>query len=268
MKKIRNLLMICALLFASVPVSAETAIPEDHLKPRLVDEADLLTGSEEETLLAKLDEISKRQQFDVAVITVSSLDGESPQAFADDYYDYNGYGMGEGDDGVLLLISMEDRDWYVSTHGYGITAVTDAGLDYIADQFVPYLSDGDYEMAFTVYADLCDDFVTQARTGDPYDAGNLPREKRGAMEIVLSLGIGFVLAFIPMMVMRKKMKNVRKQDTAGSYVNADSIAITERRDRFLYDTVTKTPIPKSDSGGSSTHSSSSGRSHGGGGGKF
>lgn len=268
MKKLVLLTTLAALLMGTVcTVSADTVIPEERVKPRLVDDADLLMDYEEEELLEQLDEISERQQFDVAVVTVESLDGQSPQAFADDYYDYNGYGMGEGDDGALLLISMEERDWYITTYGYGIVAITDVGLSYMSDRFVPYLSDGDYFDAFTVFAELCDEYVTQANEGEAYDSGNLPAEKRGVLDILIAVGVGAFLAFIPMLVMVRKMKNVQMQSAAGNYVQQGSIAITEKRDRFLYDTVVKTKIEKSSSG-SSTHRSSSGRSHGGGGGKF
>lgn len=49
----------------------------------------------------------------------------------------------------------------------------------------------------------------------------------------------------------------------------ESLNITEKRDLFLYRTVSRTAKPKNESsGGSSTHTSSSGSTHGGGGGKF
>ena len=67
---------------------------ESH-PPRVVDEADLLTDTEESELLAQVDEISERQQVDVAVVTVNSLEGKDIQDYTADYYDYNGYGMGE-----------------------------------------------------------------------------------------------------------------------------------------------------------------------------
>ncbi len=48
-----------------------------------------------------------------------------------------------------------------------------------------------------------------------------------------------------------------------------SLKITESRDLFLYNSVSRTEKPKNNSsGGSSTHTSSSGSTHGGGGGKF
>ena len=58
--------------------------------PRLVDNADLLTDREERTLFAKLDEISQRQEADIVVVTVDSLNGKLPMAYADDFYDGNG----------------------------------------------------------------------------------------------------------------------------------------------------------------------------------
>lgn len=77
--------------------------------PRLADNAGLLTDSEQSQLLNKLDEISDRQQVDVVVVTTDSLKGKTPEAYADDFYDDNGYGYGADCDGVLLLVSIQKR---------------------------------------------------------------------------------------------------------------------------------------------------------------
>lgn len=268
MKKKRIGILAAGLLCGASAVSAMAqTIPEERQYPRIVDDADLLSDGEEEELLEKLDEISERQEFDVAVVTVDSLDGRSARAFADDFYDYNGYGMGPDDDGALLLLSMEERDWYVTTHSFGVTAITDAGLDYMSDRFVPELSDGDYAEAFAMFAEMCDEFVTQAKNGEPYDVDNLPSEHMGIMLIPVVLLIGFVLAFLPMLVMKSSMKTVKPKNAAADYVIKGSRNLRVERDRFLYRNVSRTAKPK-DNGGSSTHMSSSGRSHGGGGGKF
>lgn len=258
-------LLIC--LAMSFPVLAAGNLP------RLVDDADLLTNSEESELLALLDEISERQKVDVVVVTVDSLDGYSPMEYADDFYDYNGYGFGADADGILLLISMEDRDWYISTCGYGITAFTDAGLDYIADAFLSDLSDGEYLDAFRTYAELCDAFISQANTGNPYDIDNMPKEPFPVMTALgISFGIGIVLALIITGIMAAQLKSVRKQAAAGEYIKKDSMKVTDSKDLFLYKHTERHARPKESSsgshGGSSTHHSSSGRSHGGSGGKF
>lgn len=240
-------------------------------RARLVDRAGLLDESGQAGLSAELDDISERQQLDVVIVTVNTLDGKTPMQYADDFYDNNGYGFGDKKDGVLLLISMGDRDWWISTTGYGITAFTDAGLEYMSEQFLPALSDGDYEKAFTCYAALCDKFITQARTGNPYDTGNLPKEPfRVGFSVCIALAAGLVFALITTGVMKSKLKSVRFQPQASSYVKSGSMNITESRDLFLYRNVNRKAKTKNNSsqGGSRTHVSSSGTSHGGRGGKF
>lgn len=236
---------------------------------RVVDMADLLTDSEEKALIEKLDELSLRQNMDVVVATTNDLEGYSVTEYADLIYDECQFGYGESKDGLLLLISMEDRDWYISTCGYGITAFTDAGIEYIGEQIKSDLSDGNYAAAFSNFAGLCDDFITQARNGEPYDSSNLPREPLSLIWIPIALVIGFVIAKIIVGNMKSQLKTVRKQAAANSYMRNGSMNITENRDLFLYHTVTRSEKPKNNSSsGSSTHTSSSGTTHGGGGGKF
>ena len=238
---------------------------------RVVDMADLLDNSEEAALLSMLDEISIRQELDVVVVTVNTLDGKTPMDYADDFYDYNGYGFGENRDGVLLLVCMEDRDWRISTSGYGITVFTDAGIEYISEKFLPDLSDGNYADAFTTYAELCDEFITQARTGEPYDTNNLPKEPFNVFtSLLISLAVGILVSLIVTGKMKGKLKTVRMQPAAEEYVRKGSMLVTESSDLFLYSHVDRRVKSKDNDsgGGSSTHTSSSGSSHGGGGGKF
>ena len=242
-----------------------------HELTRVVDLADLLDNSEEADLLSMLDEISNRQELDVVVVTVNTLDGKTPMDYADDFYDYNGYGFGENRDGVLLLVSMEDRDRWISTSGYGITVFTDAGIEYISEKFLPDLSDGNYADAFTTYAEHCDEFITQARTGEPYDTNNLPKEPFNVFtSLLISLAVGILVSLIVTGKMKGKLKTVRMQPAAEEYVRKGSMLVTESSDLFLYSHVDRRAKSKDNDsgGGSSTHTSSSGSSHGGGGGKF
>lgn len=97
--------------------SKATQIPDERLGPRLADQEELLTTEEQEELLARLDEISERQQCDVVIVTVASIEGKTATEYADDYFDYQGYGYGEKSDGILLLVGMKERVWAISTHG-------------------------------------------------------------------------------------------------------------------------------------------------------
>ena len=66
--------------------------------PLLVDNADLISSDEEATLLARLEAFTEKHEMEIAVVTVSDLEGKTVEEYGDDFYDYNGYGYGEDDD--------------------------------------------------------------------------------------------------------------------------------------------------------------------------
>jgi len=163
---------------------------------------------------------------------------------------------------------MEERDWRLSTTGYGITVFTDAGLDYISEEVLAYLSEGEYALGFNVFADLCDEFIRQAEAGTPYDINNLPKAPFDVKDnLKNALIAGAVLTGIIMLCITGSMKSVRRQPFASSYEVLGSMKISRRSEMFLYNHVSKR-VKANENGGSSTHRSSSGRSHGGRGGKF
>lgn len=259
MKKIT--MILTALLLSFVLVAPVYAHPS-----RLVDEADILTDAQEAETVAMLDKLSVECEFDIVIVAVDSLEGEDAEDYADDYFDYNGYGMGENYDGALLLISMDDRQWHISTCGYGIAALSDNDLYYMEEEILPYLSSGDYVEAFENFAWLCAGYVQEAK-----EAGVVYSETESegmgiVMAILVSLIAGFLFAFIPMFVMKSKMKSVRVRNEAAEYMDRGSRRITRSHDRFLYHTINRVYTPKQET--SSTHTSSSGRSHGGRGGGF
>ena len=225
---------------------------------RLVDEADLLTADEEIELLEQLDEISERHQFDVVVVTLESLNGEDIQYYAADYYDYNGYGMGDNYDGAMFIMSMEEREWFILTTGYGIDVLEDYEIDSIGEEMVADLSSGYYFDAFETFAEEVDDEVEYG-------------VQEPTPSILISIVIGLVLGLIPAFIMRGKLKSVHMQASAGGYENRGGRKLTTKQDIFLYHTVNRVPKPKDEGrsgGGSTTFRGSSGRSHGGRGGSF
>ena len=269
-----SLLWMFVLIFP-VMASEIPDIPTERQKPLLVDEAGLLSEEESSTLINKLEEISQRQKNEVAVVTVNSLEGKTAEAYADDYYDYNGSGYGENDDGLLLLVSMGEREWAVTTYGYCHTvAFTDAGLDYISSEFRRKLSSGEYAKAFDCFADLCDDFLTQAATGEPYDVDNMPKGKVSPFWLYTDLVVAFFISFGIVKGKSRNLKSVKKQESAKAYERRGSLSLRRSTDSFVNRIVTQKTIrneknsSSGSSGGSSSHISSSGRSHGGTSGKF
>lgn len=265
-RKLYGLLLSAALiLLLAVPAFAVNT-------NRLVDDANLLTVVEEEELRAKLDEVSQAHAVDVVIVTANSLGDKTATEYADDYYDYNGYGVGDNRDGILLLVSMESRTWAISTCGSCIPAFTDAGQRYMVEQFRPDLSEGEYASAFATFAALCDDFLTQAETGEPYDVNNEPSEPIKALSfprLALALVGGYGLVIIAAFIKKSKLKTVRTKTEAEDYTAKDGLKLRVQKDIFLRTDVHRTRREsESERGGSSTHKSSSGTTHGGSSGGF
>lgn len=250
---------------AAMTVQAEANNSSEAL-PLVYDAADLLTDEEEAALLDRLDSLSQEYDFDVAVATVQSTDGVAMNKFSDTFYDDNFYGTGNNYDGILFMVSIGDRKWHITTHGYGMTVFNQDGLDYLKEKVQPKLKDEDFAGAFYEFADQCQLFLEQADTGEPYDASTLPTEPLSMKWIPISIAIGFVLALLCTMGMKSQLKSVRSQDNAVDYVRSGSMEVTRSNDIFLYNTVSRTAKPKQEDSSSDTGGSDS--SHGGTGGSF
>ena len=111
--------LVLLLALAAPAFAAENGFAD--LYYRVNDSAEVLTEDEDSELEASLEELSLRQSFDVTIATIDSLESEgytSIEEYADDLYDYCQFGYGENRDGVLLLVSIGDRKWHISTCGY------------------------------------------------------------------------------------------------------------------------------------------------------
>lgn len=259
--------VITLLLAVSLPSTALANTNEN----RVVDDADLLSSSEEKALAEKVDPLVEKYNFDIVIVTNTSLEGLSRKTYAEDFFDYNGYGIGDDYSGILYLFSTEYKDYHISTTGYGLTAFTNYGISYINDQVTPFLRDKEYYKAFDKYVTLVDRFLAEAKAGTPFDVNHKVRSQLDYIKFeAIVVIVSFVLALIILLVMKSTMKTANKRTTAKEYVRNGSMTLNEQRDVYMYSNVRKIRIQTNSSGGggSSSHTSSSGRSHGGGGGRL
>ncbi len=274
------LFMICLFAFSLRAQAAEIlwdeyTVPSSRQKPRLLDNADLLTDSEEALLLDQLDTASNKWNCDIAVLTVDDHSGPI-QDYADDYFDYNGFGADFNENGILFMLSMYDREWAISTGGRAQYAFTDYGQNYLMEQIGGDLSDGDYYEALSTYVKVCERLLEMDSEGTALDYGvKEPKTSSDIFGLILgSLFGGSVVALIPVLKMKSDLKTVKMAANASNYQESGGLKLSRREDRFVRKTLTKTPIPKNTdsrgghSGGSTLHTSSSGRSHGGSHGHF
>ena len=226
---------------------------------RVVDDADLLTDSQIRELTAVADQLSRTYNADIVIVTVDSIGYSSAESFADDYFDENGYGMGSNYSGILLLLSMEYRDWAISTSGDCIRIFSDRQLDNIFYEIQPELSSDRYFAAFSQYLNLVDERFENHTNGDKVTLGTI------LIRLIIALGIGAAVGGITLAVMRSNMNTAKRQSGAANYVVNGSFHLYRQQDIYLYSRTSRTKRQQSSS---STHHSSSGRSHGGRSGKF
>lgn len=243
-KQLRFLsLLLLVLAVLVLPVSAKSA--------EVLDVAALLSPDEEAVLSQRLTDFEERQGLTVVLLTVPDLMNQPIQDFADNYYDNNRYNA----DGLLFLLDMGSRQWYISTSGSAIDLLSDRDLERIEGDVIPYFSEGQYYAGFSRFLDIL--------------PGYLAPEDTGGSGFGIAVLIGAVIALIVLLILRGTMNTRRSQHSAASYEVAGSYQLRRHQDLFLYSKVTKQPKPQQSShSGSSTHRSSSGRSHGGRGGKF
>ena len=259
MKKLLSCVLLTLLLLTLLlPVYASFE------NPSIVDEAGYLMQSELASLTEKLDKVRNEYNFEVAIYTESEMTSDTAEASADDIYDYGGYGAGENDDGIMLYICRDTREYHFTTHGKGREYFNKNGLIYLESKVLPYLEDDNYYKAFSVYIETADELLSMAKDGNPYNEKNLSTKYIVGVVLVCLL-TPLLLGFIMMKKKLKKMKTAVENDYAANYIKPGSMNLTTSRDLFLYSRITKTEKPKSNSG---THTSSSGRTHGGRGGSF
>lgn len=273
-KKI-TIILLCALLLPCLILSVS-----GQTTSYVTDYAGLLLPEEISALEEKAAELALLYDIDPVILTVDSLYGKSAQDYADNFYDDTGY----RDDGVLFLLAMTEREWYISTCGTVIYALTDYGIQQLGESVVPYLADESWYDGFYLFLGSLPDYLAAYESGKPIDgqANYSGDYYHGDQEEILyygeesnpsfflSLLCGVFVAGITIFIMRLSMNTKRAQRSASGYMKEGSWNLYQHRDLFLYSNVTKTRRQenKPSGGGSSVHRSSGGRSHGGGGGKF
>ena len=292
--KMKRLYCLCmaALLCAVLAISA-FAYPAgiDKSLPRVIDHAGLLTASEKSRLEARALALIEANDMDIVIVTTNTLDGKTPTAYSDDFFDYRGYGWRKTEtnditagSGILVLVNMGERDLYFSTKGTGMTAFYDNALNHMYDNVRAQLGNQKYDAAFGAFLDDVEGYLGDYTSGtkDYYNAsgGDTFIDYGGGgispgTVVFVGLLLALLIAWLAVRSMKRKLNTARPQAAATSYMTQGSFRLTGQQDIFLYSTTTQTARAQesSSSGGggyssSGSHSSSSGSSHGGGGGKF
>lgn len=133
------------LLFSSIVAIAQNIPPRPQPARLVNDFADLLDNSEENQLESKLRNYMDSTSTQIVVVTVNSIDGAPVNEYAASIGYKWGIGQKDKHNGVVILISKNDRKGYIAT-GYG---VEDGLNNFVANDIyktdlVPYFKTGNF----------------------------------------------------------------------------------------------------------------------------
>jgi uncharacterized protein len=132
------------LLIALVlPAAAQTPLPA--LTGRVVDEAGIIDASTEAALVEKLAAFEAKSSDQIVVATIRSLGGEALEPYANRLFRHWGLGQAGEDNGILLLVALDDRKMRIEV-GYGLEGtLTDLHSKLIIENtMVPAFRAGDF----------------------------------------------------------------------------------------------------------------------------
>lgn len=128
--------LVLGLLF-SVSLSAQN-FPKQPNPPRIVNDfANILNPDEEQRLENKLVAFDDSTSTQIAIVTLANLDGEPASSFAPALAENWGIGQKDRNNGLLILVSMDNpREVFIAT-GYGLEEyITDATAKRIIEEHV------------------------------------------------------------------------------------------------------------------------------------
>lgn len=259
-----SLLAACLLLALSL---APGAFAKDSY---VLDDYGLYDSSTRQELEQSASQLASTYGVAPYLVVVDDIGSQTVRSFAESYWLDHELGIGSDASGIMFLIAVDSRDYVTITHGTGIYAFTDYGIEQLEDAVVSYLGDDEWEDAAECYFEQCSSILAFcADKGEPFDSHNDPAARVVAlgMAFAIALLLALAVAFIVRRILKGQLKSVAAGSSAAGFL-AGSVVLTAQQDVFTGSHVSVVPLPKNDDnggglGGSTVSASGFGGSAGG-----
>ena len=248
----RNKLLVCLILCLSLVMGLGLSASAESYN--VSDAAGLLSYEQ----LAALDEQSKTvsEYYDCGVYIVVVDDYKSYVSgsiadFSEAVYKSYDLGYGEGRNGILLALSMAERDYDLCAYGdWAHYAFTDYGKDKLSETFLDNFRNNDWFGGFNDYIANSVSLMDLAKNGNPLDTVIYEEEPEvpgwDAFELMLIVLVPSLIAFAVCSAFKASMKTAKRQLYAGDYVDASRSHLRVNSDQFLTRNVVRTRIHRDD----------------------
>ena len=228
------------------------------------DGAGLMSDAERQTLESKAGELADRYGTGVYVLTVDdyrSYGGSSSiELWTEKLYLDNQLGLGSEQNGVILALSMAERDYCLKIYGSdALFAYTDYAQGQLTDRFVSSFRNNDWYGGFSAYLNFGEKILKEAADGTPMERTVNWAGMIGGSSL-LSLLIGFITGKGRVGSLRRTMKNTGIKRTAVNYISHESgMYMRSKQDHYVNTTVNRVRV-------SGSQNKTGGHGGGGGGG--
>ena len=240
-----SLIVLLAMMFLHAAALAESA---QELPYYVSDTAGLTSSDQWQILETSAERVSGRYGCGVYIVTLEDYRDYGSYSsignFAEDFY--NRYRLGEGEkrNGILLVLSMAERDYSLIAYGSDAHyAFTDYGKTVLENAFLDDFRRDDWNGGFSDYISGCEQLLSRAADGNPVD---VPYESRSGISPELStciiIGVPLLVSFGVCEGMKHRMKPVKPQSRADEYIVPGGIHFNLKRDVFVNRTVSRTVI--------------------------
>ena len=248
MKRVLSLsliLILTVMLLSGASAAAESA---QELPYYVSDTAGLTSSEQWQKLETAAERVSERYGCGVYLVTLQDYRDYgsygSIRSFSEDFYRRYRLGIGEKRNGILLVLSMSERDYCLIAYGSDAHyAFTDYGKTVLENGFLDDFRRDDWNGGFSDYIDGCEQLLSRAADGNPVD---IPYESRSGIppefKTGIIIGVPLLVSFGACEGMKRRMKPVKPQSRADEYIVPGGIHFNLKRDVFVNRTVTRTVI--------------------------
>ena len=143
MKWLQKYVAVLMLLVVLLPIASAITYPT--LNVYVTDNANIIGSDYKQKIADLADKINKETTVEIAVLTVQSLEGDTPENYALNVFRQNGVGKKDNNNGLLILVAKNERKYKFEV-GYGLEGtIPDAMKVPIGDKIItPNFKQGEY----------------------------------------------------------------------------------------------------------------------------
>jgi uncharacterized protein len=195
-------ILLLVLVYDSTMVNADVNIPRPSAFKYANDYVGILDQPTRDYIVSVGKELEDKTGAQSIIVIINSLEGTDIESYSFELFRSWGIGTKEKNNGLLILLALNDRRWKVEV-GKGLEgAITDIGSARVMEEFaVPFFQSGNYgeglKQSYSKYADsiALENGVTLEKNIRP-TSQNQPQyrsnSRNGSLGLILLLGLMFL----------------------------------------------------------------------------